>query len=79
MDYENNEDLTWEISTGCENVELASELFDVEQGYDFVTIEGDSYTGYGYLVREVPPNFTLSFRSDSSQTGPGFIFNWYCV
>ena len=57
-----------------------STFFDVETGYDFVTINGNSYDGFdNEIVNDlVPAHFTVTFTSDYAQTWEGFTLVWEC-
>ena len=77
--YGNNEDLHWKIKSDCENVEIKSIMFDIEHDYDFLTIDGQRYTGSEAIVQQVASSFLVYFSSDSSVTAPGFILTWNCI
>ena len=76
--YDINEDLSWTINSDCEKVRIESVTFLTEFRYDFVTIEGEVYSGNAIIDQDVPPDFTVSFNSDNSVTDDGFILNWAC-
>ena len=78
-DYDNLHDHVWEVNSGCDNVRIVSTHFDTEPGFDHVTIEGESYSGFGGQVDQiVPGTFTVSFVSDHSVTSTGFELTWSC-
>ena len=80
MDYQNDEYLTWMVNSGCGEVRIVSSIFDLESGYDFLTIDGVRHTGNDGINQVVNRNeFTIKFQSDGSETHRGFILNWNCM
>ena len=76
--YENNHFQEWEILSECTMVEISSRWIDLENGFDFLDINGQSYSGQTEISQVVPANFIVSFQSDSSQSGDGFSLFWEC-
>ena len=63
----------------CDFVTVRSVSFDIETGYDFLMVTDRMYTGTEIINQIVPPNFTVSFTSDESETRSGFVLHWYCT
>ena len=91
--YSNDEDLCWKVpacGTGYE-VTVSFSAFDVESGYDFVTVWADNGAGvYGQVSQTSGTNgpadakngahaVAVQFKSDYSVTRAGFTFAWSCV
>ena len=78
MQYENNQDEVWQISSGCEQVQIISIFFQTEEGYDEVTINEVVYSGKVVINQIVPTLFWVSFSSDEVNTDIGFDLLWQC-
>ena len=79
IDYENNENVTWTFETDCDSVELNSSFFELESGYDMLTIAGVEHTGSTPVSQTVElGSFVMNFYSDSSVAQGGFSLIWAC-
>ena len=45
INYENRQDVHWEIQSDCENILVASQFFATEEYYDYLIIGGVKYSG----------------------------------
>jgi len=72
--------LEWPIESDCSSIRIWSTLFDTEQTYDYVTIQGEKYSGTAAISVTVPAgNFIVYFHSDGSATKTGFALSWTCA
>ena len=72
--------MEWPIAADCASVAVASTVFDTEERYDFVTIQGVQYSGGNAIDTTVPAgNFVVKFNSDGSSTKGGFTLLWRCL
>ena len=78
-DYELDENIVWQVNTNCTNVEIKSAAFAIEDGWDFLRIEDETYTGNDVIDQQVPANFEVTFTSDEMITDTGFILDWNCI
>ena len=80
LNYNNDEDRQWRINSDCSAVRITSTYFDIEEYYDFITIDGiqstQRHSPINQLVRK--SSFPIRFNSDSSGTGSGFALDWVC-
>ena len=81
--YANNLDEAWYVNAGCESVRIQSELYQIEWGYDFLTISdisGEKRFTEGETINALLyGQFTVQFTSDSSVSDEGFILVWTCT
>ena len=79
LDYANSENIFWNIESDCAILYLYSEIFELESGYDYLIIDGESFTGsYPVDVLVYNSSVLVQFISDSSETRTGFILRWRC-
>ena len=80
QNYQNDHDQIWYVNSDCEHgVRIISESFSTEGCCDYVTIDGTEYSGSGVAVDQLVDNyFNVSFSSDGSITGSGFVLIWMC-
>ena len=69
IDYQNDEDIIWSIGSDCSSVQIESDMFDKEQGYDFVKIEAEEYSGTMKINQTVSGNFTSNPTQQSQIKG----------
>ena len=78
--YNLNEE--WHIEAECEYVQIQSDLFKIEAGYDFLTISDEfltkQFSGTQQINEIVDGNFSILFTSDSYMNDEGFILLWRC-
>lgn len=77
--YENDEHEQWNIDSECDRVYIYSEQFDLEAEYDYLIINGTSYSGRDEVRQIVSPVFSIIFESDVTNTAYGFVLHWKCV
>ena len=86
FNYENNQDKTWDVYSGCEDgIVIRTEIFQTEDRYDYVTItdgngETTQYSGLllPFDIVILTNHFYIYFYSDESVTQYGFQFIWQC-
>ena len=66
------------MASDCEQVSIVSTHFETENGYDYLTIDGVSYSGDAVINQVVGAEFTVHFESDYSVTDTGFTLEWSC-
>ena len=78
--YDNDEELKWNINSNCSSILLVSTHFDIEQRHDFLTIAGREYTGSGAIETIIEgSSFVATFNSDDIKTATGCIVLWSCL
>ena len=85
--YDNNENLRWDVSSSCDSVHVVSILFDLnpqilylsDDIVDEVRIDHVGYYGETVVNQIVPPNFTVTFFSGEKYTAAGFVLSWRCT
>ena len=74
---------TWIIEADCDEVNIQSERFKLERGYDFLTIsdqeKSQRYSGKQLVNQNVSSSFSIKFESDGSGTKAGFVLKWTCI
>ena len=71
--------IEWSINSNCSAIHLVSTHFDIEEGYDFLSMAGKEYTGTGPIDTIVEgSSFVATFNSDETQTATGFTILWSC-
>lgn len=78
LNYSNDAYAAWRVESDCDQVHIYSEVFDTEADFDYLVINGASYSGSGNISQIVPGNFSLQFSSDNSENASGFILHWTC-
>ena len=78
LDYENNYNQFWNVRADCEQVNIVSTLFETQNGYDLVRVDGIQYSGSMLVDLVLPSSFIVSFVSDEWTTGSGFSLDWKC-
>ena len=78
LNYQNNENITWPIDSDCEAVQVRSIIFQIENGFDYLTVNGQKYTGNDRINIIVPQIFLIQFTSDGTVTDTGFVLRWSC-
>ena len=76
--YGDNRSKLWKVESNCNKTRIFSTLFDTEEEYDLVTIDGTMYSGVTVLDLMVPNTFFVGFSSDSENTYSGFVLLWEC-
>ena len=77
-DYGNNQNKLWKVESICNKTRIFSTLFDTQEGYDFVTIDGVMYSGVTVLDLIVPNTIFVGFYSHSRVTQSEFVLLWEC-
>ena len=81
--YRNFDCCKWFIYSSCAIIRVESEIFDTEEYYDYVYVDGREYHGRHGTVsvnQEVYSNtFEVVFKADHRYTYQGFKLNWYCI
>ena len=77
--YNTDLNLKWKIEPTCDNVHVQLESFDIEDGFDFLYIGDESFTGtMGQKSFVLHSGFEIKFESDDSDNAEGFKINWNC-
>ena len=81
--YVDNENLSWDVETGCAQVKVISTFFDLELNYDFLYIDGEKYHGLEgtVFIDQVifGSDFSVQFTTDYSVIKKGFTLEWECL
>ena len=77
-DYGNDQNKLWKVESNCNNTRIISTLFDIAEGFDFVTIDGAIYSGLTVLDLMLPNTSFVGFSSASHGFYPGFVLAWQC-
>ena len=79
MNYDSNEVITWSFETDCDSIVINSNVFAVEQSYDFLVVDGVSHTGEIQVDQTVSSgSFDMTFTSDHYVNTEGFSLDWAC-
>ena len=62
--------------------QIRSIMFQVEDGFDFLVINGDNqwhYTGRDRINIVTSAHFVIHFESDENISSTGFVLRWICI
>ena len=83
LGYENQMKETWYVEADCNEVNIQSEMFQTEQGWDFLTISdqenSQGYSGDQLVNQNASSIFSIEFESDGAFTMNGFVLKWTCI
>ena len=83
QNYGNSINEEWHVEAECEYVQIQSELFKTEAGYDFLTISDEfltkEFSGTEKINETMHGNFSILFTSDAYVNDEGFILLWKCL
>ena len=64
----------------CDKVVVYSQTMALEPDYDFLWVDGHSYTGHREINLVIEKSsFNVRFSSDYSNADAGFILHWRCI
>ena len=83
LGYNNEMTETWFVEVDCDEVNIQSEMFQTEEGYDFVSIadqeKSQRYSGEQLVNQNASSSFYINFKSDRYVTKAGFVLKWTCI
>ena len=80
LNYENNQNVRWEVESDCTNIHVVSQFFATEEYGDYVIINGQTYSGEVNISQIITrSNFVADFHSDEINTNMGLRLNWFCL
>jgi len=82
LNYSNNFNAEWHVHAECEYVQIQSDLFKTQEGFDIVTISDASmekqFSGKEDINDVLLGNFSIRFVSNGYYTDDGFVLVWEC-
>jgi len=70
--------LEWTIDSNCNQVQIRSDFFDTEGGYDYLWIDDQRYSGSVRIDQVVGQSAVISFSSNHIVNRSGFVLRWSC-